>query len=103
VGVAARGVAQRCSRHFQYPSGRKEVVTDERPTHDPQALEMARVAVGLGEPGDSVGGLQLDDRANGEGLVDADGVEQRGIAKRHRREDDVGDPCGAQEEIPLTK
>ena len=57
--------------------------------------EVGLVGVRLAEAEQAGVGVQLDDRAQGVGLVDADDVEQRRVVERDRGDDDPGDAAAA--------
>ena len=57
-----------------------------------QPSQMRFVGVGLAEADQAGVGVQLDDRAQRVGLVHADGVQQRRVDERDRRDACAGDP-----------
>ena len=56
-----------------------------------QPGQVPGVGVGLAEADQAGVGVQLDDRAQRERLVHADGVEQRRVGERDRRDARAGD------------
>jgi hypothetical protein len=71
------------------------VVAAERGGDGLQPGEVGLVGVRLTEAEQAGVGVQLDDRAQGVGLVDADHVEQRRVLERDRCDDDAGDAAPA--------
>lgn len=93
VAVAARNPGQRLLGGGEQGVQGEDVLAGQGACGGLQPGQVGRVGVGLAEPGDTGVGLHLDDGAQGEGLVHAHRVEQRGIVEGDRGDGDRGDPC----------
>ena len=71
------------------------VVAGQRGRDGLEPAEVRLVGVRLAEAEEARVGVQLDDRPQGVGLVDADDVEQRRVLEGDRRDDDAGDAAPA--------
>jgi len=99
VGVAAHLTAQDPHGEFAQSVRVEGVEPRHRLTDYAQAFEVGAVTVGLAQTHETVVGVQLNDRAQREGLVNADRIQQGWVAKRDGRDGDALD-CGHGDVLP---
>ncbi len=92
VPTAAVSPRSRSAMDARIVLSAKDILADDRIGRGAQPLQVQGVGVRLAEPGQTLVGVQLDDRPQRERLMHADGVEQRRIGEGNRRDARAGDP-----------